>query len=353
MSHKGPSLPSDFRSEMPDEASLVEVQLAEAHRAGGDTLGLLYRRFVFRIYRYCLTLGLSEADAEDASHEVVLRADKALAQFRFGEPMWPWLASITRNYCRDLQRRERRMVSVSEFPEAADEDGLDEEIHRRGSMRLVLRALDNLPSTDARVIYLKDFQNRHYDEIAADLNLSIPAVRSKLFRARRGLRTEIERVRREDPSLPCLLGGLWLHFRTWARRASSRPPGELVPTFIGLLGVAGITAAVLTGPPTYGTVTNRPPQITSLVMERPQESTQGTSDTPGVPLRSSTPSREAETRRFTTPSVGTSTAVKDPANESEVQVSVGPANVRCRGFNGQSEDVAAWCASLVVMTPRF
>lgn len=140
-------------------------ELEGAQFRGEETLGLVYKAFVFRIFRYCLRLGLSEPDAEDASHEVVLRVDQALATVRSGEPIWPWIASITRNYITDEWRKSKRLQPLDTVIDLSDASSLEEEVLRRGRIRLMHRSLAQLSSIDRTMIVMRDLHGLSYREI--------------------------------------------------------------------------------------------------------------------------------------------------------------------------------------------
>ncbi len=162
-----------------------------AQRLGTDrSFERLYRKHAGDVYRYALVVLRNEADAEDVTQTTFLNAYKA---FERGErPRAPqnWLISIAHNVCRQRfrqsQRRPNEVVFEEELAEAAvvEDDALSAEDIRR--------ALGHLAFNQRAALVMRELEGRSYQEIAEILELSVSAVETLIFRARRALREQLE-----------------------------------------------------------------------------------------------------------------------------------------------------------------
>lgn len=137
------------------------------------------------------------ADAEDIAQQVFLRLWRNAAQYRPEAKFTTYLFTITRNLVFNESRRRsrRKEVSMEEREEAshlqvAADSGSrpDETVLRAELQAAVDRAIEALPEAQRMAVVLRRYENMPYEEIAQVLKLSLPAVKSLLFRARVTLR---------------------------------------------------------------------------------------------------------------------------------------------------------------------
>jgi len=158
---------------------------------GSSAFAELYTEHSRAIYYLCLRL-LSDPDkAEDATHDVFVKAFRKVGQFR-GESSWrTWLYRIAINHCRNLQAawQERHMVSnVDEAvwettPAQADSPLRVLELKELGQR--IQKALDALPPEYRLLLLLVADQQLSYEQVGALTDQSADAVRGKLHRARK------------------------------------------------------------------------------------------------------------------------------------------------------------------------
>src|SRR5258707_15688443 len=81
---------------------------------GGDAaaFGRLVRIYQRAIYRLAYGLTRNASDADDLAQETFVRAYRAIARFRVGEPMYPWLARIAVNATYSLYRQRKRRAET-------------------------------------------------------------------------------------------------------------------------------------------------------------------------------------------------------------------------------------------------
>ena len=150
----------------------------------------LYRKHVHAVYRYSLAVLHNEADAEDVTQTTFLNAYRA---FQRGErPHTPhnWLIKIAHNVCRQRFRESSRRPREVELDDAhtpattenADVPSADE----------IRRALGFLAFNQRAALVMRELEGRSYAEIAQVLDISVSAVETLMFRARRALREQLE-----------------------------------------------------------------------------------------------------------------------------------------------------------------
>jgi RNA polymerase sigma-70 factor (ECF subfamily) len=123
---------------------------------------------------------------EDITQEVMVRAITHLDSRRDPARFGAYLNEITRNLVYDLSRRGRTMGTLAADPPTTAGDPVDRLVRREENAR-VRRALLELGELDRQVVMLRHWSDATYEEIASALGLTVSAVQSRLFRARREL----------------------------------------------------------------------------------------------------------------------------------------------------------------------
>jgi RNA polymerase sigma-70 factor, ECF subfamily len=151
----------------------------------------LYNQHHRAIYYLALRFLSDPQKAEDATHDVFVKAFRKMDQFR-GESSWrTWVYRIAINHCRNLQQawNERHMVSnVDDFIFDTAPAGTDSPLRVLETKELgqrIQRALDGLPAEYRLLLLLVADQQMSYDQVAALTDQTADAVRGKLHRARK------------------------------------------------------------------------------------------------------------------------------------------------------------------------
>jgi RNA polymerase sigma factor (sigma-70 family) len=163
--------------------------LAQARR-GERAFERLYRRHVGDVYRYTLVLLRNPEDAEDVTQTTFLNAYRAFGRGERPRNARAWLIGIAHNVCRQRFRTAaRRPLEVDLDDDAAVQAVPDETAPTAAEIR---RALDQLAFNQRAALVMRELEGRSYAEIAEVLNLSVGAVETLVFRARRALREQLE-----------------------------------------------------------------------------------------------------------------------------------------------------------------
>ncbi len=145
-----------------------------------------------------------DIESEDIAQQVFIRVWKSAGRYEPTAKFTTWLFKITRNLVfNELRRRKRHpgqsldtasnpedrpMQAVDTSSKAPDAALLDEEMQIA-----IQRAIDELPETQRMAIILRRYDEVSYEEIGEILELSVPAVKSVLFRARTELRQKLRK----------------------------------------------------------------------------------------------------------------------------------------------------------------
>ena len=141
----------------------------------------------------------SDAEAEDLAQQVFIRIWKSAPRYRPTAKFTTWLFRITRNLVFNELRRKRHFVDqADEMPEPAERrDQEPDKVLMEGELQSAIQnAIDQLPESQRLAIILRRYEGMAYEEIAAVMGTSVPAVKSILFRARAELRELLEKYLR-------------------------------------------------------------------------------------------------------------------------------------------------------------
>jgi RNA polymerase sigma-70 factor (ECF subfamily) len=194
------SMSTALTSERPMCAAVIQPAAVSS-----ELLRVLYITHYRHVLQTCRKFFRQPEDAEDAAAEVFLKLYRVLHQKDEMVPFRPWLSQIAAHHCIDkLRRRKHEKNSVSED---FDVEGLLDhstpsalsEVLRNEAEGQVRQALTSLPEKHRIVLVLHYYDRMRYSQIANALNMSLSAVRVRIFRAKRFLRRKLGRTHRSDP----------------------------------------------------------------------------------------------------------------------------------------------------------
>ena len=184
-----------------DEAALV----AQTREGDPRAFGELVRRYEGKIFRLAQHITQNREDAEDVLQETFLKAYEHLGQFQGNSKFYTWIVRIAVNQALMKLRRRRtdKTVSMDETIDTGEDvvvreiaawDPNPEERYSREELSEILNtAVDSLAPPYRTVFVLRDIEDLSTEETAEALDLSIPAVKSRLLRARLQLRDKLTR----------------------------------------------------------------------------------------------------------------------------------------------------------------
>ena len=172
-------------------------EMAWVHRAQkGDDEAFtnLVEMYQKPVYNLCYRMLGDPESAEDAAQETFLKAYQNLTRYDVERSFATWLLSIAAHHCIDKLRRKRfSSFSIdedeegqAEIPDRFAPDPETETVHQQTQERLQ-GCLQSLDPTDRAAVVMRYWQDCSEVEIAQALKLTVPAVKSRLHRARREL----------------------------------------------------------------------------------------------------------------------------------------------------------------------
>ena len=153
----------------------------------------IYRRHVKDVYHYALALMRNPADAEDVTQTTFMNAYRA---FRRGDEIHKpqnWLIKIAHNVARTRYARAGRRVKEVPLEDHVEQLAVPEV--DKPNLEGVLEALGRLPFNQRAAVVMRELEGRSYAEIADTLNVSVSAVETLIFRARKTLRLRASALR--------------------------------------------------------------------------------------------------------------------------------------------------------------
>lgn len=172
-----------------------EIALFRAFISGNrQAFTELYLRFRQRVFSYCLRMLGSAEEAEDLYQEVFIRVYERSHQFAEDKSLSGWIFTIAHNLCLNRIRDRKPSEGLDHvYGLAAPAQDFGEDWQAR-----IQWALDQVPPENREPFLLFEYQGLSYIEIADVLHLTIPAVKSRIYRTREALRTLLEPYYKES-----------------------------------------------------------------------------------------------------------------------------------------------------------
>ena len=178
-----------------DEAKLM----AQLQQGDVEAFEALFKRYAAQVSRQAMRLLGNKAEAEEVMQEVFLTLYQKAASFRGDAALATWLYRLTANAAlsRLRYRKRRPEVLIDDYLPKFSDDGhhlerpmidwsqdLEHCVANEELRRLLHQAIETLPPLDRAVLVLSDLEELSNRDIGEALDLSVPAVKSRLHRAR-------------------------------------------------------------------------------------------------------------------------------------------------------------------------
>jgi RNA polymerase sigma-70 factor, ECF subfamily len=182
-----------------------EAELVAAAKAGDiSAFETLVNRYERKIFRLAHNITQSREDAEDVMQEAFLKSFEHLGEFQGNSRFYTWLVRIAVNQAlMKLRKRRANQVSLDEEKDTGEEliprevqdwGPTPEERFEQTELRGILSTAIGELNPSFRVVFqLRDIDELSTEETAEALGLSVPAVKSRLLRARLKLRQKLDR----------------------------------------------------------------------------------------------------------------------------------------------------------------
>lgn len=192
---------------MPIASPPTDESVLVAQARAGDTAAFttLVNRYERKIYRLAKHITQNDQDAEDVLQEAFLKAYEHLDGFQGNSKFYTWIVRIAVNEAlmKLRKRRSDRTVPLDEPVDTGEEmvareiavweDNPEERYSREEMQKILDQAIQSLKPDFRTVFMLRDIEELSTEETAETLGISVPAVKSRLLRARLALREKLTR----------------------------------------------------------------------------------------------------------------------------------------------------------------
>jgi RNA polymerase sigma-70 factor (ECF subfamily) len=176
----------------PDGTRSLEFRLVE-RIGGGDKRAFaeLFEVYGPRVFRYAVRLIGDTGKAEEVTNDTMMEVWKGAARFEGRSSVSTWIIGIARHLALNAIRGKKwATVDVDDAPDLVSDDAPAEAAHDHDALKRTLRAaLGKLSPEHRDVIELTFFHGHSYDEIATIVGCPENTVKTRMFHAKKQLRT--------------------------------------------------------------------------------------------------------------------------------------------------------------------
>lgn len=187
----------------PDARTLARLRSGDI-----GALATIYELLGPRVYRLSRRIISNQADAEDATQEVFIRAFEQAAKFDGRSRFSTWLYRLAVHHCLNkAKQRDRKRASEHRAAEllehACDQSTVSplERVVGKEQSELLDNLLKSLPTNYRACLVLREFEDLSYAEVAEILQIPVGTVMSRLSRAREQLCRNLKKIEQETAGL--------------------------------------------------------------------------------------------------------------------------------------------------------
>lgn len=152
-----------------------------------DMMGLLFRRYHRPLYGFLFHMTRQREASEDMMQNVFYRMLRSRHTFTGEGEFRSWMYHLARNVLKDHLRQSRRKGYHYEISEQEERLGAgmsaDDQLEKKSEIKALEKALQSLSPESREVLVLSRFQELKYAEIAQVLEISVGAVKVRVYRA--------------------------------------------------------------------------------------------------------------------------------------------------------------------------
>lgn len=180
--------------------NLTDSEIVERLKESRDRKlqGILYDRYIDRVFFKCLSITNDTSMARDFAHDIFIKIFLNLGKFRGDSSLSLWIHSITYNHCiRELKKSGKIIYQDGLEAEETISNEVEKKYEwesqkiREETLKL---AMNRLEPQDRILLLLKYQEHQRIEDIAGQMDLSVSAVKMRLMRVRNKLKSEIDRI---------------------------------------------------------------------------------------------------------------------------------------------------------------
>jgi RNA polymerase sigma-70 factor (ECF subfamily) len=170
-----------------DDGQLIALAAANDQQAFAE----LVQRHQSRVFNLAYRFSRDRQDAEDLAQEIFFKVWRHARSFRGEAAFSTWLYRLAVNSCLNHRQgkkaRPEPQTLAGDLPQGGDAAQAGDDLIAAEREAHLRAALDSLPARQRVALALASFEDKSYEDIAAAMDVSVPAVESLLFRARQNL----------------------------------------------------------------------------------------------------------------------------------------------------------------------
>ena len=188
-----------------EEKELDEVLVRDLKAGKLEAFDQIVENYQRKIYALAFNMTRNQMDAQDVAQEVLLSIYRKIDTFQGKSAFSSWVYRITLNasYMKLRNRKKEQYVSLDEFMPAFNNAGFQNEkvtdwsenteslLFSNETKGVIEKAVDQLPEKEKVVFILRDVDGLSTEKVGEILDLTVPAVKSRLHRARLFLRKKL------------------------------------------------------------------------------------------------------------------------------------------------------------------
>ncbi|HEY5849856.1 MAG TPA: RNA polymerase sigma factor RpoE [Lysobacter sp.] len=187
---------------LPKDVELDQQLVERVQRGDSAAFDALVRKYQHRITALIGRYISDWSECQDVAQETFIRAYRALPNFRGDAQFYTWLHRIAVNTAKNYLVAQNRRPPTDDVDAGdaeqfdtgtrlRDTDTPEHELLRQEIERTLMRVVENLPEELRTAITMREMDGLSYDEIAQKMGCPIGTVRSRIFRAREAIDTEL------------------------------------------------------------------------------------------------------------------------------------------------------------------
>ena len=243
------------RKSTPQGDALAEL-VAAARTGSQDAISSLYEKTYSKVYYTVKSMIKEENAVFDIVQDTYIKAFVHIDSFQGGTKFLAWVQQIAANTARDWLKKKRpklftelgsgdeQDISVEElFPDERSENLPEHVIDQKETNRLIREIIDELPEDQRAVIGMFYYEEMSVKEIAAAMDISESAVKSRLMYGRNKIEKKIRELEKQGIKLYNLspLPFLLQLFRNQQEYAAEAPDTRMLHTILDLLSIGSFT----------------------------------------------------------------------------------------------------------------
>lgn len=186
-----------MKKEKKDYKKLTDAELAKLAAKNNDELAYteLMNRYKKKVETIVSRIIRQRSETEDLVQEIFAKAFTSLSSFKSEFSFSTWLYKIATNHCIDFIRKKKISTYSIDEEHELEEDSIqreipdwtklpDHELFQKQRNEIIHEAINSLPEHYRKVIIMRHFEDKSYEEIAKELKLPIGTVKVHIFRAR-------------------------------------------------------------------------------------------------------------------------------------------------------------------------